>query len=163
MAVIRKLIMAGAGLAVLGALLVAEPASATPRTQARVVSMTETSVGTLADKTCTHPTFGGTYYCKFGEEFLLFNDGTLEIFVIGTDYAVWTRWRNPSGGLSGWVSLSGQIDHSGNANDLTVCWAPLRTLPTVNIRGTDSSWWDRTRQATGVWTAWARRGPVCSV
>lgn len=153
MRALRTLIAVGLGAVALAATLTV-PASAAPAARERVV---------IGGGLCTYPPFGGRYYCKYEEEFLQFSDGTVQIFVIGTDYSVWTSWIRGSGPASAWVSLGGQIHHSGDANDLEVCALPLRSLPTVNIRGTDNGWWDRTRQNNGAWTAWARRGPLCSV
>jgi hypothetical protein len=32
------------------------------------------------------------------------------MFVTGTDWALWTRWSNTSGGWSSWVSMGGTTD-----------------------------------------------------
>jgi hypothetical protein len=62
---------------------------------------------------CHDPKFGGTFWCNLSqgytsaEALFTFPNQTVEIFVIGTDDAVWTRWTNTSGGLSSWVSLGG--------------------------------------------------------
>jgi hypothetical protein len=110
-----------------------------------------------ADRTCSGVTYrgvnyGGTFYCDYGAYAITLRDGTDQVFAIGTDYAVWTRWRNPSGGMSNWVSLGGRVDspatganfrRSVSGYDITVAiWQ-------------SSSWRCRTRyDSSGGWGGW---------
>lgn len=75
-----------------------------------------------ADILCTNliinrVSWGGTYYCNYGEyegyDYATLSDGTFQVFVVGKDYAVWTKWRNPQGALSSWVSLGGAVATNG--------------------------------------------------
>jgi hypothetical protein len=62
--------------------------------------------------------FGGTNYCRYGVlEYAFPNDETIQEFVIGTDYSVWTKWQNNYlWGIvtrqSSWVDLGGTIVHA---------------------------------------------------
>ncbi|MBD0676017.1 hypothetical protein [Streptomyces sp. CBMA156] len=48
---------------------------------------------------------GGTFHCG-GD----YGDGTEQLFVIGTDFDVWTGWFPPKGGQAPWMSLGGDHD-----------------------------------------------------
>ncbi|MEU9045962.1 MULTISPECIES: hypothetical protein [unclassified Kitasatospora] len=105
---------------------------------------------------CSSPVWGGNYLC--GDEYgagtatYYFRDGRQEVFVIGTDHAVWTRWTvDKSGKKSGWLSLGG------------VLAGPVGILATdmgfgnfeVGAKGTDGRIWSRVRDTNGNWTGWA--------
>lgn len=104
---------------------------------------------------CTDPYFhlGGLFYCGgpyslTGESWYAFPNGALQVFVIGTDHAVWTRWSDPRRTRwSPWTSMGG----SG--------WSAVyiyanRYNPTIYVRGPHGGWWHRTRLNNGVWTPW---------
>jgi hypothetical protein len=75
-------------------------------------------------------------------------NGYWEVFVVGTNNQVWTRW-NSSGGLSPWVSLGGQcllyVAISGSNG-----WSWTIECTATTGGGT---WYD-TRLTNGHWTGW---------
>lgn len=119
---------------------------------------------------CSDPTLGGTFNCSngdysTGEAWWTFPDNSQQLFVIGTDRAVWTRWWiDSSGTWSGWTSLGGT-----STNFPPVFWdgnAYYRfdggtDTPTIVVKGTDGNPWHRTRSASGPWGGWAK-GNGCS-
>ncbi|MET9400730.1 hypothetical protein [Kitasatospora sp. NPDC002965] len=105
----------------------------------------------------THETlnvYGGRFLCGggFGETLWLaaFADGTVQLFVVGTDYAVWTRWENPNGSLSQWVSLGGPVAGPVSIGAMNGYFVQL------TAKGTDGRHWFNNRQTNGVWTGWFR-------
>jgi hypothetical protein len=108
---------------------------------------------------CRLPTYGGRYYCAYGTKSYRLPDGTLQVFVIGTDFSVWTRWQK-NGRLSNWVSLGGKIRSTYNRSDFGLDSCAHK--PVVVIEGLDHRSWYRIRQANGVWTNWAHyHGLLC--
>ncbi|WP_051711652.1 hypothetical protein [Streptomyces sp. NRRL S-350] len=106
---------------------------------------------------CTSTVWGGEYLCggEFGQPGMAeyaFRDGRREVFVIGTDHAVWTRWTDTSGRKSAWTSLGGYMvggigiiaTDTGGGNF------------EIGAKGTDGHLWGRSRAASGSWTAWYR-------
>ncbi|MFF8593012.1 hypothetical protein ACF061_16560 [Streptomyces sp. NPDC015220] len=98
---------------------------------------------------------GGRYICEYGvSEHQLPEKGRKEQFVVGTDYAVWTR-VGKDGTWGRWVSLGGVarskvIIESGYQND--------DFITRVNVFGTDGSLWFRFRPEIGEsWTPWDKR------
>lgn len=104
---------------------------------------------------CTDPYFhlGGVFYCggpysPNGESWYVFPNGALQVFVIGTDHAVWTRYSNPRHThWSPWTSMGGS------------CWSAVyihwnRYNPTIYVHGPHGGWWHRTRVNNGAWTPW---------
>jgi hypothetical protein len=112
--------------------------------------------------------FGGTDYCNYGTlEYVFPHSENTQIFVIGTDFSVWTRWE-VSGffgtSLSDWQNLRGTIIHASPSdyNIYNFCGtaSPHGTL-TLWVKGTDRNWWKSTRNVeTGAWTSldtgWAK-------
>ena len=83
-------------------------------------------------------------------------DGRLEIFVRGTDNALWHRWQTaPNNGWSGWSSLGGVI----TSDPLVTRNADGRLE--VFVRGTDNAVWHRwqTHPNNG-WSGWSSLGGV---
>ncbi|HEV7692941.1 MAG TPA: C1 family peptidase [Hyphomonadaceae bacterium] len=78
-------------------------------------------------------------------------DGRLEVFVRGTDNAVWHKWQTaPNGGWSGWASLAGTI-----TSDISVGKNANGRLE-IFARGTDNAVWHRWQTVpNGAWSAWA--------
>ena len=95
------------------------------------------------------------------------------MWVIGTDYSVWTRWATNvlSGGLSvfwpalgvrwsDWVSMGGRIRHPYQTGDFY--FYTCGGKPVIVIVGLDNRQWYRLRQSDGVWTSWAHYyGLIC--
>jgi hypothetical protein len=131
---VRKSVLLALPLAALGTMLVATPASAAPDT-----------------RTCSDPSFGGTYYCGYGKRDFYFSDGTYQIFVIGTNFSVFTRWRS-QGFYSAWVNMGGQIRRtyaSGDFGRIT-----CGSQPIVQVVGTDNRWYSNARRTNGTWSGW---------
>ncbi|MEV7027667.1 hypothetical protein [Kitasatospora sp. NPDC093558] len=107
------------------------------------------------ESTCSSPAWGGTYLCGGayggGTTTYYFRDGGQEVFVVGTDHAVWTRWSDKSGHKSGWVSMGGYLV------------GPVDILASdtgggnfeIAATGADGRLWGRVRSAGNSWSAWA--------
>ena len=76
--------------------------------------------------------------------------GRLDVFVRGTDNALWHKWY--SGGWSGWESLGGVITSDPSA----VSWSSGRI--DVFARGTDNALWHK--WYSGGWSGWESLGGV---
>jgi hypothetical protein len=115
------------------------------------------SIASTVNKNVCHlPVYGGDYYCGYGSRSSRLYDGTLQVFVIGTDFSVWTRWRK-NGQLSNWVSLGGKITASYKASDFQVIQGEDDAdRIAVTIRGLDKKLWTKLRFANGNWTDWGR-------
>ncbi len=100
---------------------------------------------------CRLPTYGGSYYCGYGKRSYTLSDGTAQVFVIGTDFSVWTRWQK-NGQLSNWVSLGGKIRHTYNSSDFYL--GTCGNQPYLMIYGLDNNRWSNIRGANGVWSGW---------
>ncbi|MDK9500904.1 hypothetical protein QEZ40_006931 [Streptomyces katrae] len=91
---------------------------------------------------------GGDYICEYGEAWQTFPNGTRQVFIVGTDFAVWTRYSNTSGGWSGWESMGGTV-RSGVRIEGNNTWNP-----TISVVGMDGERWSRHRLNSGSWTGW---------
>ncbi|WP_406192913.1 hypothetical protein OH807_01800 [Kitasatospora sp. NBC_01560] len=108
---------------------------------------------------CSSKQFGGTFLCggeyDGGVTSFAFRDGTSEIFVIGTDHAVWTRWTtNSSGKLSAWTSMGGSF-----TTKVDITRQTLGGAFTITSRGSDNRMWSRDRAQNGNWNSWYTYGP----
>ncbi|WP_406111667.1 hypothetical protein [Kitasatospora purpeofusca] len=109
---------------------------------------------------CSDKQFGGSFLCggdfRDGVTYFGFQDGNSEIFVIGTDNAVWTRWT--SGGshkLSSWTSLGGYF-----TSKVVITRQTLGGAFTITSRGSDyNHMWSRDRSQNGNWNNWYVDGP----
>jgi hypothetical protein len=118
------------------------------------------STASAAPAWCHDPQLGGTFICDnnygygSGEEWQVFPDGSSEVFVVGQDFAVWTRWNvgaNP-GYWYPWTSLGGRslwYASPGLAKSGEYTWHP-----TLIVEGTDYRRWYRVRHDGGGWSAW---------
>ncbi|MFI9204302.1 hypothetical protein [Streptomyces sp. NPDC053048] len=93
---------------------------------------------------------GGDYICEYGEAWMTYPEGNRQVFVIGTDFAVWTRWQYAGGGWSDWNSFGGKL-RSGVRIDGNNTWTP-----TISAVGDDGERWYRHRLSSGSWTGWQR-------
>ncbi|WP_329485354.1 hypothetical protein OG618_01950 [Kitasatospora sp. NBC_01246] len=124
---------------------------------AGVASMAAPASAVAEPMHCTSPAWGGEYLCggEFGQPGMAeyaYRDGRRQVFVIGTDHAVWTRSSSAAGKKTAWTSLGGYLiggvgiiasDTGGGQFE-------------VGARGTDGGLWARSHAANGSWTAWAR-------
>ena len=133
-----------------------------PAAQSPAVTGTPPAATPSAEYMASDPVFGGQFYCggryvsgsghsgnySDCESVIDFN-GTIEVFVIGTDHAVWTIW-NGGGGWSRWVSLDGK--------GYSFVWFTHRNGPafTINMIGTDGATWHKDRRSDGTWSGWSR-------
>ncbi|MFH9422860.1 hypothetical protein [Streptomyces sp. NPDC017529] len=92
---------------------------------------------------------GGDYICEYGEAWATFPDGSKQVFIIGSDFAVWTRWGSGNS-WSNWQSLGGGA-RSGVRVDGNGTWTP-----TIGVVGNDGDRWYRHRLASGTWTGWSK-------
>jgi hypothetical protein len=107
--------------------------------------------------TCKDNSYGGTWYCAYGHHSFNLPDGTNQFFVIGTDYAVWTRWRK-NGVYSSWVSLGGQIRRSYSSSDFKV--SSCSGQPVVFVVGTNNRWYLDVRGSNGKWSGWIQNNAI---
>jgi len=83
-------------------------------------------------------------------------DGRMEVFVRGTDNAVWHKWQiAPNSSWSGWASLSGVI-----TSNICIGRNADGRLE-VFVRGTDNALWHKWQTApSNGWSGWASQGGV---
>ncbi|MGW2250919.1 hypothetical protein ACWCXH_12035 [Kitasatospora sp. NPDC001660] len=106
--------------------------------------------------TCSSKVWEGKFLCGGaygdGTATYYFRDGRQEVFVIGTDHAVWTRWTTDRAGhKSGWLSMGG------------ILAGPVGILASdmgfgnfeIGAIGSDGHIWARARDTNGNWTGWA--------
>ncbi|MFJ6050474.1 hypothetical protein [Streptomyces sp. NPDC092307] len=91
---------------------------------------------------------GGDYICEYGEAWLTYPAGNRQVFIVGTDFAVWTRWQYAGGSWSEWTSMGGTV-RSGVRIEGNNTWNP-----TISIVGMDGERWSRHRLNSGSWTPW---------
>ncbi|MFF4422660.1 MULTISPECIES: hypothetical protein [Streptomyces] len=91
---------------------------------------------------------GGDYICEYGEAWMTYPAGNRQVFIIGTDFAVWTRWQYAGGSWSDWTSMGGTV-RSGVRIEGNNTWNP-----TISIVGMDGERWSRHRLNSGSWTPW---------
>ncbi|MEU3408569.1 hypothetical protein ABZ766_32115 [Streptomyces sp. NPDC006670] len=97
---------------------------------------------------------GVLYVCDYGLTQRHFPGG-VEQFIIGSDYAVWTRWYyndNTTNRFSDWVSLGGvarsEVFLEGERDDGSF-------IARITVIGFDGKPWQRVRpDIGGSWTAW---------
>jgi hypothetical protein len=99
---------------------------------------------------CQVSGLGGTYICEYGESWQTYPNGQRQVFVVGTDRAVWTRYNSAEGNWSGWQSMGGQVSSQvwieGNKT-----WSPM-----ISVKGMDGNYWSRQRMSNGGWTSWQK-------
>lgn len=101
---------------------------------------------------CT--TKGQEYFCDYGITTTKFPDGTKEVFVVGTDHAVWTNWTRTDGSWHGWISMDGWVQSNVRLsvlNDDPYYFALFAT-------GGDGNTWTRVHYHDGSWSSWS---PKC--
>ncbi|RKT11149.1 hypothetical protein BX285_5084 [Streptomyces sp. 1114.5] len=135
-AVVAAAVLAGVGLA-------AAPASA----------------GVITPAHCGSTMFGGDFLCggdygTSGQTVVNLNDGTRQVFVVGRDHAMWTRWTiGNSNGLSAWTSMGGYL-----TSQVIVVKAGSDNSLTLRARGGDDRGWFIDRYSNGAWSSWYTYG-----
>ncbi|CAM5470364.1 hypothetical protein [Streptomyces tanashiensis] len=109
------------------------------------------TTGTLAACVTSTRNWGGNVVAGYGCSEYALPNGEEQVFGVGTDGAVWTRWSRTNGTLSSWTSLGGQARSSVSAEGYG--WAI-----TLSVIGTDGNWWYNNRGGTssGGWSGWHR-------
>ncbi|MFK0137009.1 hypothetical protein [Streptomyces murinus] len=98
---------------------------------------------------------GKAYNCGYTVTSEPLPNGTEQVFVIGTDRAVWTNWSLPDGSWYGWESMGGVAQSGISIWDVSDGgW-----VFSIVITGTDGNPWHRTRSAGGTWSPWSL--PTC--
>ncbi|WP_369212774.1 hypothetical protein [Streptomyces flavofungini] len=119
---------------------------------AGVVAGLAVAVAPAQASTCTTEG-GGVYICEYGITNHQLLRGEKEQFVVGSDYAVWTRWTT-GGKWSSWASLGGNVRSRVEAvHAYTNRGTDLETQ--ISAQGTDGNQWARLRPGLGqAWTPW---------
>ncbi|MET8702987.1 hypothetical protein ABZW10_29610 [Kitasatospora sp. NPDC004723] len=143
----KKIKTAVAAAVLAGAALTAAPGAATAAHAAAAVEPMH----------CISPSWGGEYLCGgvYGSPGIVeyaYRDGRRQVFVIGTDHAVWTRSSSASGKKSAWTSLGGNL--IGGVGIVASDTGLGRFQ--IAATGTDGRLWARTHAPDGSWSAWAR-------
>lgn len=164
--------------ALAGTTLAAGPAAAaegkTVATAKPVVAKHEilTAASAASERVCSvsfnNVYFGGASLCNYHVAWYRFPDLTYQVFVVGTDYGVWTRWLDDDGTLhpsTGWYNMGGQVKRGNPANlsdrayespwieNMNVSWYPV-----LDVYGNESGYYTWTRQRNDdAWGPWYRR------
>ncbi|MEV8319385.1 hypothetical protein AB0Q95_35025 [Streptomyces sp. NPDC059900] len=135
----RRTAVAAAGLALSGVLMGAGTAAAAP------VPGTNAALASCI----TDRNWGGNIKSQYGCTHYDLPNGAAQVFGIGADGAIWTRWSRTNGTLSSWTSLGGQGRSTVYADGYG--WAI-----TLRVIGTDGNWWYNNRGGTpsGGWSGW---------
>lgn len=95
---------------------------------------------------------GGLYLCKYEPLGRGLPGGGSEQFVVGTDEAIWTRWKAESGPWSDWHSFGGV---SRSEVFIESHWEGNKFVTVITHLGTDGKPYSKKRPASGqAWTAW---------
>jgi hypothetical protein len=138
---VRKVVLGFLAVALSGAGLVGQPAAGAAAAEYWCYNTITTHDGIE---------WGGIRLCEYGWDWHRFPNGTEQVFIIGTDHAVWTRWRHNSS-FSEWKPLYGKVRH-GDHRSLWLTGSGNN--PRVNVIGTDGRTWWRVRHTNGVWSNW---------
>lgn len=113
-----------------------------------------TSPGSIVygDYFCSFRNWGGDFYCPQGARYQdtvwKKPDGYVEVFVIGMDSSVWTRWAG-SRGVSSWTNMGGVCMPNEGLMIIAAGWTPG-----VICTGSDWGRWALTRNSDGSWNDW---------
>jgi hypothetical protein len=105
--------------------------------------------GATANSACAITVYGYTGYrvCEFAYSSLDWGGGNVEVFVVGTDYAIYHIWN----GSGGWHSLGGM------ARNTTPNGAYAFNSPSIGVEtiGTDNNWYCN-YWGSASWSGWQR-------
>ncbi|MFE7589153.1 hypothetical protein ACFU6K_07100 [Kitasatospora sp. NPDC057512] len=108
---------------------------------------------------CGSTIFGGDFLCGGdygvgGQAFHTFQDGTQQVFVVGTDHAMWTRWTiGNSSNLSAWTRMGGSL-----VSRITIVSSNQSGALTPSARGADGYQQYIDRNSGGGWSGWYTYG-----
>ncbi|MFF8607234.1 hypothetical protein ACF06X_14980 [Streptomyces sp. NPDC015346] len=114
-------------------------------------SSTPGAVYQTSDGLCHFRNWGGNWFCKgTGIDLVYWNkpDGHPQVFVIGTDHSVWSRWSTASS-TSSWRDMGGWCNPDYGLPARSSGWSI-----TVACVGSDNNWWHNTRATSGSWSGW---------
>ncbi|MFF9899225.1 hypothetical protein [Streptomyces longispororuber] len=100
---------------------------------------------------CTNPDIPGgfEFVCDYDEEWVKFDNGTFQAFVIGKDGQAYTNWTRSDGSWAGWQNFGGWHDGGIEVVDHSGGYVKVRTT------GTDGQPYYKERTAaTGAWSEW---------
>jgi hypothetical protein len=102
--------------------------------------------------------WGGRRLCEYwavGHDYI---DGALQVYVVGTDHGVWTRWRNRAGVMSAWQPLKNGKVKPGDGRSIDLTLNQATGAPTIWVIGADpppiTRWWCITRNPSTGWGNW---------
>ncbi|MEU3571027.1 hypothetical protein AB0E96_21790 [Kitasatospora sp. NPDC036755] len=104
---------------------------------------------------CGSTIFGGDFLCGGdygvgGQTFHTFRDGTQQVFVVGTDHAMWTRWTiGNTNQLSAWTRMGGNL-----VSRITIVSSSVNGALTLTARGADGFQQYIDRNSGGGWSGW---------
>jgi hypothetical protein len=106
-----------------------------------------------AARFCNHPTLGGTYFCDYGMAVAYLADGRKQVFVVGTNRSVYSRWQFTDDSWSDtWYNMGGEVySPVGIYNNHT---------DSLRIQATGSNNWPYFRQRNARTEAWSEWAPV---
>ncbi|MER5888274.1 hypothetical protein ABT160_31005 [Streptomyces sp. NPDC001941] len=97
----------------------------------------------------------GVYVCAYGITEHKRPYGEKEQFVVGADYAVWTRWTS-GGTWSSWKSLGGVARSKVDVGDSGLSWGDAMDT-VIYVIGTDGAQWTSNRPGLNkAWTPWRK-------
>jgi hypothetical protein len=110
-----------------------------------------TAAPAAAAATCHHPTLGGTYICDHGMAIATLAGGRKQVFVVGPNHAVYSRWElGPDRWNEAWYNMGGNV------------WSPVQIKHNntdhllIEATGSNGYRYSRHRNAsTEAWSAWA--------
>jgi hypothetical protein len=118
-----------------------------------------TEVGSNGHCTFGAP-WGGKFLCKSSVWYKLPNKHN-QVFVIGTNNHVYSRWTSPGGGMSAWTELpgDGRCYHPGR-HSIDVAWANKWNFTVTCLAKNESRWYNERFAGTttggrdGHWSGW---------
>jgi hypothetical protein len=106
-----------------------------------------------SDNWCHFENWGGNFYCEPHVRTAVVwpkPDGHYQVFVLGMEAALWTRWANAQG-VYDWLYFGGHCRPANGLDARSNGWSII-----VACVGTDNAWWHRTRNSNGSWTGWIK-------
>lgn len=140
------------------ATLTALPAA--PAAAAETVRQYQNEGAPEASETCQTATsyagyqWGGLRLCAYRWGAHVWSGGTIQIYVVGTDHKVWTKYRNPNGSFSAWQILRDGKVRPGNHWSIHV--TRIEGDPLVRVVGDEPAerLWCIRRGVNSPWGLW---------
>ncbi|MEV6394661.1 hypothetical protein AB0M39_07745 [Streptomyces sp. NPDC051907] len=131
-------------------------AQAAPAPSSSTVQIEKTpgDVTRTGDGWCHFTHWGGSFYCLGrANDVVIWQkpDGYPQVFVLGTNRAVYSRWSTASGVSSWYDGLRGSCKPDRGFDSTASGWSI-----TIACVGDDGGWWHNTRSTSGSWSDWKR-------